>query len=536
MSGPAFTVFGMTDPDETDGAATAALADSRRVLSYLTARESDDYIAIMDVLEASVTDLTPGEVHAALRTAGHAIEPRELEVRLDALRDWGAASTRTDNSRILRYADLLSRNWRYAATPTGRQVQRFYRTVLANTPVLREIPLTSLNRIVTVAEALAEQLADGPGAALATEETVERVALLFNSHDDLDGALVGAEDSLAGLADRFDLDDERTAELKGLLVDYATRVAAELDSGSARAYRALCTLAPYVEWLAELTVSFSSARALIERGALTASRGGRTADWDGLLAWCDPERGRANRFSLRLVRTLPGMHANLRRLHSSSGVASSRSRALAFARASLDPDLGTQIWQAVLGDHPWRKLSGEADDSGTERNPSWHGGPTVPVPELLRQIGRSGPRGRGGKARDDSLAREHLRLAREQRAVEHTDAVAEVLAALPGADLGDTAARAALAAVMVAARTPPRGPTRTAQHGGLACTLVHVDAGTGTLVAPTWRVLLPGRIPLFHRPGRRPSDAALAELRRLTPVPDRAPTVKVSPQPIGRVA
>ena len=55
----------------------------------------------------------------------------------------------------------------------------------------------------------------------------------LHRHDALDGALVGAKDVLAGLADRFDLDRDRTAELKGLLVDYATHVAVELRRGSA---------------------------------------------------------------------------------------------------------------------------------------------------------------------------------------------------------------------------------------------------------------------------------------------------------------
>ena len=44
--------------------------DSRRAMAYLLARESDDYIAVMDVLEASVTDLRPAEVSAALRSVG----------------------------------------------------------------------------------------------------------------------------------------------------------------------------------------------------------------------------------------------------------------------------------------------------------------------------------------------------------------------------------------------------------------------------------------------------------------------------------
>lgn len=226
--------------DAVDGTAGR---DSRQVVNYLVRPEAHSYIAIMDVLEKSVTDLTPAEITAALVTAGQPADRLTVEARLDQLRAWGAVSARTDATRILRYADLVARNWRWTATPVGRQAQRFYRTVLAGTPVLREIPLTGLNRIVTAAETLARAVPFATGA-VAGEAEVDLIGTLFTAHDDLDGALVGAEDALAALADRFDLDDDATGELKGLVVDYATRVAAELDTGSARAARALETLAP----------------------------------------------------------------------------------------------------------------------------------------------------------------------------------------------------------------------------------------------------------------------------------------------------
>ena len=508
---------------------TVGVEDNRRVVMYLISIESDDYIAVMDVLESSVTDLTPAEVTAALAAAGRMMDVKTVETRLDKLRHWTAVSTRSDTTRVLRYADLMARNWRYTASPAGRQVQRFYRTVLAGTPVLREIPLTSLNRIVTAAETLARTIS-GPGGIGPSE--VELIGVLFTSHDDLDGALVGAEDALTGLADRFDLDDDHTAELKGLVVDYATRVAAELDTGSARAARALVTLRPHFAALAESAVASSRARNLIERGALVASRGGRIADWDGLLVWFGLETGRANRFSFRLVRSLPGMHANLRRLHSSVGTATSRTRALALARAAANPDLGTQIWQAALGDHPWRKLYGESDEDESVRLPSWRDGPQVPVPELLRSIGRASAGGKGGSSRNDTQAKADVAAARQRRREQHDDALREVLAAA-NAELSENGARVALAALMAAARVTPIGSRRTAAYEGLACTIIHVDRGLGTLRAPSWRILLPRRVPMFHLVGRPPTEAALAALAALsglTPTTDGAARVAVEIQ------
>jgi hypothetical protein len=478
------------------------VTDSRRAMAYLVAPGSDDYIRIMAVLESSVTELTPAEIAVLVSADGPAMSDVVVQARLDKLKDWTAAAGRSDPSRIRRHADILARNWRWTATPAGRQVQRFYTSVLAATPTMREIPLSSLARIVESVEQLATAMAL---PRRDNKRIAELISLLFTAHDDLDASLVGAEDSLAGLADRFDLDRDATAELKGLLVDYATHVAGELERGAHRAYDALSRfLRPFFDDLAGIAVAESQARALIERGALTASKGGRVADWEGLAAWCDPHTGRSSRFAMRLVRALPGMHANLRRLHSSAGYASGRPRALLLAKACLDPRYGTAILRAATGDHSWRKLYGEADDLDLPSSPAWRGGPLVELPDLLRATGRTGARGRAPAARDDGAARTAVQAARERRMAEHTAAIKEILAAEPGRPLSAQAAQVALAALMTAVRTGPTpgaGDRRTGTRDGLSCTLFHTGAGTGALVAPTWRVLLPERIPVFHLPG-----------------------------------
>lgn len=472
----------------------AHLDDARKTLVYLVVPESPQYIAIMDVLETSITDLIVDEIAARLWADCHRIELEVLVARLDKLRQWGAVSFRTDASRIFRIADILARNWRYTATPIGRHVQRFYRKVLAGTPTVREIPLTSLHRVVEALEALVK-------VTTSAASTVEQISRLFVNHDDLDAALVGAEDNLAGLVDRFDLSDESASELKTLLVGYATLIAAELERGSARAHQALGTLQPRFGELAQEAVRASDARLLIERGALAASHGGRLDDWESLRAWFDPNSGRSFRFALRLVRALPGMHVNLRRLHSSSGAATSRSRALALAKACTNVTFGAAILRAALGDHPWRKLYGEADEHDGARLTSWHDGPHVTVPELLRATGRTGARGRMPAARDDTAARAEVCAARERRALEHAAAVDEVLSTTSGAELSERAARVALVSLLAAVRAESLDGRRTADRDGLACTLFHTGTTLGVLAAPTWCVFTPGRVPRFHRPG-----------------------------------
>lgn len=472
--------------------------DLRSAVAYLVVRESESYIQIMDVLEASVNELTPREIRAALTARGYPFDEATVEARLDQLRAWRAVSARTDNSGIMRYSDILARNWRYSATTAGRRVHRFYRAVLTGQPTVREIPLTSLQRIVVAAEALREACMRRD---LQPDQVVEDIGRVFVSHDDLDASLVGAEDSLAGLADRFDLDDAAAGELKSLLVSYATRVAAELERGAARVFGALTALRPRFGDLAQLVVTGSDARTLIERGALSASRGGRVGDWDGLLTWFDPDAGRAARFAFRLVRALPGMHVNLRRLHSSAGTATSRARALLLAKACTHPTLGTAIFAAAVGDHPWRKLYGEADDEGLPRPPPWRDGPTVELPALLRSTGRAGARGTASAPRDDTEARAAVAEARARRVQRHHEALMEVLRARPGGPLSEPAARVALAALLEAVRAQPTAGRRTGVRDGLACSLYALPGAEGVISAPTWRVLTPHRVPLFHRAG-----------------------------------
>ena len=484
---------------EDDSTEPTKADDGRRAVSYLVAQESDEYIAVMAVLEASSTDLTPAEVTALLRVRATPMDQRTVESRLAQLHEWTAVSARSDQSRVRRVQDLLFRNFRYTATRQGRQVQRFYDTVLAGATVMREIPLQSLNQVVTALEALAATSPQHSDPAW----VASRVNEVFTAHDDLDGSLVGAEDTLMALAERFDLDDSATVELKRLLIGYATRVTVELDRGADRATRALFALAPDFDRLAELTVAASQAPELIGRDLLAASKGGNRSDWEGLRRWFDPARGRAARFQSRMVRAIPTFHANLRRLHTAGESGTSRARALRLAKACLDPDLGPQLYLAALGDHSWRKLHGEADDPGAGRVVPWRDGPQVAVATGLRTNGRAGTRGRAPAPLDDRAARAAVEQARAERLALHREHLREILNARPGQTLSLGAARVALATVMDAVRQAPHGDRRRAVKDGLGCTIFYTGQDTAVLSSPSWRVWLPGRVLVFHLPAVR---------------------------------
>jgi uncharacterized protein (TIGR02677 family) len=478
--------------------------DNSAAVSYLVAERRSEYVAIMDVLEASIADLTPPELTRELAKAGLVLGEDTVEERLDQLRIWGVVHASTDQSKVQRHSDLLSRNWRYSPTVAGRHTHRFYTEFLRSAPAAREIPLTALNEVVRSLRALHEWVG-GDGSV----DVRAAIARVFVQHDALDGGLLGAEDSLTGLVDRFDLDADRTSMLRQLLVDYATRVANELDEGSAQAFGLLEKLAPHFATLAAKAVDESEARELIQSGVVAGARGGRTSDWEGISSWFDPSTGRAQRFIMRLVRALPGMHANLRRLHTSSGALTGRARAISLARAcAANPAMAPELTLVALGDHSWRKLWCAAEDDELRFTPSWAAGPKVDVPELLRLTGRTGARGRVPAARDGAAARAEILARREEQRITREAAEAEVLAAVPGAVLSDAAGRAALAVLLAAVRTAGKGRTRCAERGGIAATIYSVldDDGLPAITSRQFRAWLPGRRVCFHRAGEIPAE------------------------------
>jgi uncharacterized protein (TIGR02677 family) len=516
-------------PEPPLGPTSTHEEDNSAAVSYLVAERRGDYVAIMDVLEASIADLTPPELTRELAKAGMALGEDTVEERLDQLRTWGVVHASTDQSKVQRHSDLLARNWRYSPTVAGRHTHRFYNEFLRSAPAAREIPLTALAEVVRSLQVLHAWV--GGDTSVDTRSAIARV---FVQHDALDGGLLGAEDSLTGLVDRYDLDADHTSTLRQLLVDYATRVANELDDGSAQAFGLLEGLAPHFGDLAATAVEESEARELIQSGVVAGARGGRISDWEGISSWFDPSTGRAQRFIMRLVRALPGMHANLRRLHASSGALTGRARALSLAQAcAANPSLAPELTLLALGDHPWRKLWCATEDDELRFTPTWANGPKAAVPELLRLTGRTGARGRVPAARDGEAARVEIlaRRAEERRAREAAEA--EVLAASPGDTLSDAAGRVALDVLLAAVRSAPEGRMRTAVRGGVGATVYSVldDDGLPVITSEKFCAWVPGRRLLFSRPGE-----ARGEPPGVLSDPGERPAVVLGPSTLEGVA
>ena len=466
---------GLEDSDSSgSGTRRQERQDQRDAVFYLNSAASDDYIAIMRVLDAAVVDMTPSDVVAGLRAAGVLMDQPLVEERLKRLYDFGVVDRFQDNTNVRVIADLLDKNFRYTPTGVGRQVQRFYERYLTGAARLREIAIVSLKTVVAELEALAN-----PEDRWTDVGSVQqRVNNLFNAHESLDTTLIDAESGLMKLASRFDLDDGETGELKSLLFRYVTFAVNEIELGSEQASTALRILEGRFDRLMEITVSQSTASELINREILSASRGGSMSDWGGLVRWYDPDTGRGARFARRILGALPTFHANLRRLQTSGPGKTTRSRALLLAKACLDTDHAQRLYLAALGDHPWRKLHGEAEDPGAGRVPPWRLGPQVETEKWQFSTGATGSRGKAPAVVDDSAERAAHRARLEQAKALRERHEAEVLAASPGQDLSVGAARVAYEVLTAAARARSVGGRRTARRDGLACTIVPVDRTT----------------------------------------------------------
>ena len=183
--------------------------DNSAAVSYLVAERRSEYVAIMDVLEASIADLTPPELTRELARAGLVLGEDTVEERLDQLRTWGVVHASTDQSKVQRHSDLLARNWRYSPTVAGRHTHRFYNEFLRSAPAAREIPLTALAEVVRSLQVLHAWIGGDPSV-----DARSAIARVFVQHDAIDGGLLGAEDSLTGLVDRYDLDADHTSTLR----------------------------------------------------------------------------------------------------------------------------------------------------------------------------------------------------------------------------------------------------------------------------------------------------------------------------------
>ena len=102
--------------------------DGRRrdLFRYLTAEESGDYLAVMDLFAATLlTDLSATEVGIQLADRGRVIERDVVEARCRQLVEWGNLVPSIRDARVSSVAEYIRSRSRYQVSKLGLSASKY---------------------------------------------------------------------------------------------------------------------------------------------------------------------------------------------------------------------------------------------------------------------------------------------------------------------------------------------------------------------------------------------------------------------------
>jgi uncharacterized protein (TIGR02677 family) len=421
--------------------------DGRRrdLFRYLTAEESTDYLAVMDLFAATLlTDLSATEVAAQLADRGRVLEREVAEARCRQLVEWGNLVPSIRDARVSSVAEYIRSRSRYQVSKLGGRVHRDAVEILQATDGAREVARELLGQIVQSLDRIIVQLAraDIDADALAGEVTT-----VFGNQRVFTDSIRDFYAYLAGILTRYDLGGDEYAQFKELLLVYIDLITADVNrhapAVSGRVRQVITRLDVLLAMLASLPGLVLPDGTPIER-----TRGRTRADWYELGSWYNAEHGRSGPEQLRAAaaQALSQLITNAKRLLDSSGTGfSRRADFLRLARwfyAACDDD-AHRLCAATFGAYPARHLLFGPDEPDPRTGPttSWWNADPVQVPVSLRERGDRALRGKTSRVPDPTADRRRL-IAQARREAEQRRAAASELAstgALHGATVSPAA-------------------------------------------------------------------------------------------------
>jgi uncharacterized protein (TIGR02677 family) len=417
----------------------------RDLFRYLTADESTDYLAVMDLFAGTLlTDLSATEVVAQLADRGRVLERDVAEARCRQLVAWGNLVPSIRDARVSSVAEYIRSRSRYQVSKLGGRVHRDAIEILQATDGAREVARELLGQIVQSLDRITAQLerADVDADALAGEVTT-----VFGNQRVFTDSVRDFYAYLAGILTRYDLGGEEYAQFKELLLVYVDLITADVNrhapAVSGRVRQVISRLDVLLAILASLPGLVLPDGTPIER-----ARGRTRADWSELASWYDAEHGRSGPEQLRAAaaQALSQLITNAKRLLDSSGTGFSRRadflRLARWFHATADDD-AHRLYAAAFGAYPARHLLFGPDEPDPRIGPtaSWWNADPVQVPVSLRERGDRALRGRTSRVPDPAADRRRL-IAEARREAEQRRAAASELAitgALHGATLSPAA-------------------------------------------------------------------------------------------------
>lgn len=256
------------DPSES----VSPAADSSRhdLFRYLTAEESADYLAIMDLFSATLlVDLSAAEVTAQLAARGRAIDRDIVESRCQRLVSWGNLVPAVRDARVSTVAEYIRSRSRYQVSKLGGRLHREAVAILHASDGAREVARELLGQIVQSLDRILAMLDrfEADAEALAGEATT-----VFGNQRLFTDSVRDFYAYLASILSRYDLGGEEYARFKELLLAYIDLITADVNRHApAVAHRVnlvLKQIDPLLDALARLGSPCRTARpSSVPRGA-----------------------------------------------------------------------------------------------------------------------------------------------------------------------------------------------------------------------------------------------------------------------------
>src|SRR6266496_73834 len=274
--------------DPSDPVSPAADCSRHGLFRYLTAEESADYLAIMDLFSATLlVDLSAAEVIVQLAERAWAIDRDTVEARCRQLVAWGNLVPAVRDARVSTVAEYIRSRSRYQVSKLGGRLHREAVAILHASDGAREVARELLGQIVQSLERILQML-DRP--EVDAEALAGEVTTVFGNQRLFTDSVRDFYAYLSGILSRYDLGGEEYAQFKELLLVYIDLITADVNRHApAVAHRVnlvLKQIDPLLDVLARLPGLTLPDGTPVER-----AQGRTNQDWEELAFWYDALRG-----------------------------------------------------------------------------------------------------------------------------------------------------------------------------------------------------------------------------------------------------
>ncbi|MGN6682359.1 MAG: DUF2397 family protein [Streptosporangiaceae bacterium] len=213
--------------DPSDPVSPAADSSRHGLFRYLTADESADYLAIMDLFSATLlVDLSAAEVTVQLAERARAIDRDTVEARCRQLVAWGNLVPAVRDARVSTVAEYIRSRSRYQVSKLGGRLHREAVAILHASDGAREVARELLGQIVQSLERILQML-DRP--EVDAEALAGEVTTVFGNQRLFTDSVRDFYAYLAGILSRYDLGGEEYAQFKELLLVYIDLITADVN-------------------------------------------------------------------------------------------------------------------------------------------------------------------------------------------------------------------------------------------------------------------------------------------------------------------